>query len=150
MTFNLPINIDSLLRRRTIKTDEDRSWFLVRLAVHPSFSDDGRDAAEQDTQQDKHLENKEKIPDTVQATVQATVQVEQLLLALERDIHRQELQDQVGIANRTHFLAAYLKPALETGLIEMTDPEAPTSPKQRYRRTSTGNALARKLMGSGK
>ncbi len=130
----------------SFETDEDRSWFLVRLAVHPSFSNDGRDAAEQDTQQDKQLENKEKIPDTVQATVQ----VEQLLLALERDMHRQELQDQIGIANRTHFLAAYLKPALETGLIEMTDPEAPTSPKQRYRRTSTGNALARKLMGSGK
>lgn len=60
MTFNLPINIDSLLRRRTIKTDEDRSWFLVRLIVHPSFSNDGRDPAEQGTIQDKHLEYKDK------------------------------------------------------------------------------------------
>ena len=69
---------------------------------------------------------------------------------LTKDMSRRELQTVLGIAHRPHFLAAYLNPALEAGLIEMTLPDKPTSWNQRYRRTPAGEALARQLTESNK
>ena len=43
-----------------------------------------------------------------------------------------------GFASRDKFLKNYLSPALKAGLIEMTDPNSPKSPKQRYRRSKEG------------
>ena len=40
-----------------------------------------------------------------------------------------------------YFRKAYLVPALEAGLIEMTLPDRPTSRAQRYRLAETGKAL---------
>ncbi len=50
--------------------------------------------------------------------------------------------DRVGFRNR------FLKPLLEEDLIEMTIPEKPTSPKQRYRTTESGKKLLSRLMGT--
>lgn len=129
------------------ESDGDRISFLVRLPVRPEFlpgSDEAETAQHRgnSTIQDKKLNNKDKSADTVQAAVQATEQVGRLVLALKGDMHRQELQDRLGITNRAHFLTTYLKPAFESGLVEMTDPETPTSPRQRYRRTPVGESWA--------
>ena len=40
--------------------------------------------------------------------------------------------------NRENFSLTYLKPALEPGLIEMTQPDSPRSPTQEYRLTDKG------------
>nr|WP_317135389.1 hypothetical protein [Pseudomonas oryziphila] len=45
-----------------------------------------------------------------------------------------ELMERLGLSHRHTFRANYLKPALADGLIEMTDPDAPRSPAQQYRR----------------
>ncbi len=37
------------------------------------------------------------------------------------------------LTHRPSFLANYLRPALETGLVEMTHPDSPKSPTQKYR-----------------
>ncbi|BBP60506.1 cell filamentation protein Fic [Pseudomonas sp. St316] len=74
------------------------------------------------------------------ATDQVTDQVARLLQAL-RDGHSlkvNELMVQLGSAHRATFRANYLKPALVAGLIEMTNPQSPNSPVQRYRLTSQG------------
>ena len=52
-----------------------------------------------------------------------------------------ELQAAVGLSHRVHFINAYLNPALAEGLIEMTIPDKPRSPNQRYRLTDKGRAL---------
>ena len=62
-------------------------------------------------------------------------------------MNRPQLQDLLGIGNRPHFVNAYLKPALEAGLIEMTLPDKPKSRKQRYRRTTRGEVLATHVKG---
>lgn len=49
----------------------------------------------------------------------------------------------LGLADRKHFRASVLKPALELGLIEMTIPDKPNSSKQRYRLNERGRGLAR-------
>jgi ATP-dependent DNA helicase RecG len=44
-------------------------------------------------------------------------------------------------SNRTKFRKKVLNPLIEEGLIAMTDPDSPNSPKQRYRTTAKGQAL---------
>ncbi len=43
-----------------------------------------------------------------------------------------ELMEKLGLKSRAAFRKNYLQPALEAGLIAMTDPDAPTSRNQRY------------------
>ena len=51
-----------------------------------------------------------------------------------------ELMAAVGRSNRTKFRELYLSPLLEKGYVEMTDPDRPTSSRQRYRLTEKGRA----------
>ena len=62
-----------------------------------------------------------------------------MLLVHYRDPRsRKELQALLGLKDPDHFRLAYLQPALEAGLIEMTLPKTPRSPLQRYRLTKSG------------
>lgn len=47
----------------------------------------------------------------------------------------------VGISEREDFRKRYLKPALKAGLVEMTQPDSPRSPTQKYRLTAKGHDL---------
>ena len=48
-----------------------------------------------------------------------------------------EAMDALGLRHRPTFLANYLQPALKAGLVEMTQPESPKSPTQKYRVVNT-------------
>ena len=121
----------------TFETDDDRAWFRVRLPVHEKFARAEKEREDEITHQD-----------TEQDTEQVTEQVEDLVIKLTQDMRRRRLQDLLRIAHRPHFLDAYLNPALQAGLIEMTMPDKPTSRHQRYRRTPAGEALARRMKDS--
>lgn len=54
---------------------------------------------------------------------------------------RRELQNALGLKHEDHFREAYLVPALNAGLVEMTIPDKPRSSKQRYRLTGKGRQL---------
>jgi ATP-dependent DNA helicase RecG len=69
---------------------------------------------------------------------QVTAQVGELLEQMNGEMTRQAMQDAVGLAHREHFRKAYLAPALEQGVIEMTLPDKPNSRSQRYRLTAFG------------
>ena len=75
---------------------------------------------------------------TAQVTAQVTGEVQRLLLALDAEMSRQQLLDTLGMTHREHFRSAYLKPALDAGVVEMTLPDKPNSSNQRYRRTALG------------
>ena len=102
-------------------TDDDRSYFLVELPVHPAFAE--AMAHEQ-------------------VTPQVTPQVLELLNVLQGEMTRSQLQERLGLRDRFHFRDAYLLPALEYGLIEMTIPDKTRSSKQKYRLTAKGTAYA--------
>ena len=70
-------------------------------------------------------------------TPQVTPQF-RLLEALSGEMTRQHLQERLELRDSQHFRKAYLFPALQAGLIEMTIPEKPRSSKQRYRLTAAG------------
>ncbi|MCY4166570.1 MAG: putative DNA binding domain-containing protein [Gammaproteobacteria bacterium] len=155
------------------ESDDDRTFFLVRLPVHEQV---GKEVAQQETvqdagqfaEQDNLLEIKQNrnplqvtgqdegqvtVHDTVhdaqQDTAQVTDQVRELVAVLGTEMGRNELQAAMELVNRSHFTTAYLKPALDAGLIEMTLPDKPTSRHQRYRRTVAGQDLAERIKGKG-
>ncbi|MCB1232322.1 MAG: Fic family protein [Verrucomicrobiae bacterium] len=78
----------------------------------------------------------ERLGSTDQVADQVTDQVKALLALMgEGDsLSMKELMKRAGLRHRPTFRANYLTPAIETGLIEMTDPESPRSPRQKYRR----------------
>ena len=140
------------------ESNDDRTSFVVRLPVHqrantgPTGQDTGQDNLMENkekpisTLQDTLMKDKEKTlstpQDTPQDTLQDTKHVERLIAALTGEMNRAELQEAIMLQDRSHFIAAYLEPAIGAGLIEMTLPDKPTSKNQRYRRTAKGEALA--------
>jgi ATP-dependent DNA helicase RecG len=75
---------------------------------------------------------------TPQVTPQVAPQVLALLVKVSGEMTRQELMNALGLKDRWNFADAYLKPALDAGVLEMTAPDKPQSSKQRYRLTGLG------------
>jgi ATP-dependent DNA helicase RecG len=71
--------------------------------------------------------------------------VNRLILALNGEMSRPELQKLVGVKDIGHFREGYLVPALELNIIEMTLPDRPKSKNQRYRLTKKGISLQKQL-----
>lgn len=72
-------------------------------------------------------------------------EVRTLHLALVGEMKRSELQRSLGLGHEEHFRQAYLQPALEAGVIEMTVPDKPRSRLQQYRLTAKGRRLQQRL-----
>ena len=108
------------------ETDDDRTYFLIRLPVHERAAAMAR----------------ARVPVTSQVTGEVTGEVTRevwrLLTALTAEAQRRELQEALGLKHEDHFRKAYLVPALDAGLVEMTLPDKPRSSKQRYRLTEKG------------
>ena len=75
------------------------------------------------------------------STQQVTLQVARLLAACAAETNRATLMAAVGMRDRASFSRNYLRPALDGNLIEMTEPDSPTSPTQKYRLTARGKGL---------
>jgi predicted HTH transcriptional regulator len=75
-----------------------------------------------------------------QVSPQVSPQVEKLLHAVIGEMTREELQNFLGLQDRKSFRELYLAPALAGGLIEMTIPDKPRSPLQKYRLTAQGKS----------
>ncbi len=131
------------------ESDDDRTWFLVRLPVHnAAHSAPTVQRTEQDDEQDTgQATEHETVQDTEHDAQQVTEHVERLVGALAREMGRAELQSVLRLTHRPHFITSYLRPALEAGMIEMTLPDKPTSRHQRYRRTAAGETLAQHTTG---
>lgn len=79
---------------------------------------------------------------TEQVTEHVTEQVRRLILCLkENSLGRQDVMQCLGLSHRPTFLYDYLKPAIQGDLVEMTQPDSPKSPTQKYRLTETGRAV---------
>ncbi|MDR3213441.1 MAG: hypothetical protein LBT71_05935 [Azoarcus sp.] len=82
---------------------------------------------------------------TPQATPQVTAEVQRLLGVVQGEMKRAAIQATLDLKDRKHFQDAYLRPALESGFIEMTLPDKPPSSKQRYRLTTNGQQILQLL-----
>jgi ATP-dependent DNA helicase RecG len=107
-------------------TDNDQTFFLVEFPVHLVFAES--------------LKQKK-------VTMEVTTEVKRLLNTMTGEHSRKELQEMLSLKNADHFRKAYLLPAINAGLVEMTLPDKPKSRLQRYRLTESGQALQKLLMG---
>ena len=105
---------------------------MVRLTVHP--------AAQGELTANPPRDRESPMTGEVAGEVTGEVppNVQRLLANMDGELGRAALQDRVGIQHQDHFRLAYLRPALDAGLIEMTSPQKPQSSKQRYRLTAAG------------
>jgi predicted HTH transcriptional regulator len=71
-------------------------------------------------------------------TGEVTGEVARLILVMNGEMGRREIQAVLGLKHEDYFREAYLTPALQAGLIEMTVPDKPTSRLQKYRLTARG------------
>jgi ATP-dependent DNA helicase RecG len=65
----------------------------------------------------------------------------QLLKACDGEMSRAELMHAVGMKDRVSFSKIYLDAAIADDLIEMSQPNAPKSPTQKYRLTKKGRNI---------
>lgn len=140
------------------ETDEDRSYFLIRLPIHQAFllsNQDTDPVSDQDkqvkTNKNQHLEKNNSLA-SIQVGIQDSVQVRiqdsiQSLLEVfdDNEYSTSELLALLKLKSRPNFVKNYLNKALQENLIEMTIPDKPTSRNQKYRLTQTGKHLLTKL-----
>ena len=90
----------------------------------------------------------ESVASSDQVGRQVSDQVKTLLNCLsgspDTPLSVQQMMATLGLKHRPTFRKNYLKPALDEGLITMTHPESPNSPRQKYRIDSKGLALTSK------
>jgi len=72
---------------------------------------------------------------------EVTGEVRKLLSVMTGEMKRTAIQVALGLKHEDHFREAYLVPALEANLIEMTIQDKPRSSKQKYRLTAKGLAV---------
>jgi ATP-dependent DNA helicase RecG len=68
-------------------------------------------------------------------------EVKKLVQVLSGQMKRTEIQNILDLKHEDYFREAYLVPAIEAGFIEMTIPDKPQSPNQRYKLTQKGESL---------
>lgn len=106
------------------ETDEDRSYFLIRLPIHEGFT--------------------EVEKTTPQVTPQVTPEVTRLIGSLKGEMSRAELMTVLALKDTEHFRKVYLTVAIDEGVIERTIPDKPKSRLQKYRLTELGKKLVSK------
>lgn len=68
--------------------------------------------------------------------------IRRLLAVIEGEMSRGDIMKAMGLKDRVNFTDYYLAPALKIGLVEMTEPNSPRSPTQKYRLTAkAGNMI---------
>ena len=68
-----------------------------------------------------------------------------LLRVFKGDMSVLEMMGALKLGGRRNFLEKYLSPAIELGLVEMTQPNSPRSPTQKYRLTEKGTNMRREV-----
>jgi ATP-dependent DNA helicase RecG len=74
-------------------------------------------------------------------TQQVTQQVRSLLQTVIGEMTRVEIMEALALKDRVNFGRSYLEPALGQALLEMTQPNSPKSPTQKYRITEKGRHI---------
>jgi len=107
------------------------------------------------TRQAENIDNEEVNRDTIgqvtgQVTGQVSEEVKRVILVIDDELRSAEIQNILQLKHREYFRDNYLLPALESGYIEMTFPDSPNHPNQRYRLTTKGIELKNRLLKSKK
>ena len=73
--------------------------------------------------------------------------VVRLLKVMKGEMSMLDMMMALKLGGRRNFLEKYLSPAIELGLVEMTQPNSPRSPTQKYRLTAKGKKVRLEVVG---
>lgn len=113
-------------------TDEERTYFTVILPMHPSALPPWGAMTPGETPLV-----------TTDVLNMLNRKVQDLLAFSQVPRDRASIQKHLGLKNEKHVRARYLRPLVDAGLLELTDPEHPSSRGQKYRTTELGLAALR-------
>ena len=114
------------------ETDEDRTFFLVRLPLHPQFI--------------KEAEGRRRQSAAGQVTGQVAVRVFQFC---EQPRKAGEIQKRLDVKHRQTFRENYLTVFLDKGWLARTIPDKPQSRPQRYQTTQESKRWLRRRRRRG-
>ncbi len=77
-----------------------------------------------------------------------TSQIQRILNTLNEVQSRSEILNKLKLTDKVNFTEKYLQPALKGKFIEMTQPNSPNSPTQKYQLTSLGKMIAKMSKGN--
>ncbi|MBV6654296.1 MAG: hypothetical protein KI786_11095 [Mameliella sp.] len=103
-----------------LETDEQCTYFLTSLPVHPIFEGD---------------QVSDQVNDQVDPLVFKVIEI------CKTPSSRSEILEQLGFKNHFDNYKKYILPALDRGWIEMTVPDKPRSRNQKYRVTELGRTV---------
>jgi len=104
-------------------TDEDRSYFVVELLLHPAFIKGKEPELRPELRPELSLQNK-------------------ILRILKYgDFSKSAIAERIGHKAVSGELNKQVRNLMKAGLIEYTIPKKPNSPKQKYRLTSKGQNI---------
>ena len=114
------------------ETDEDRTYFLIRLPIHKGMVENSEDGCENVIEDvvDEEGEGSKSVSPHVLKLLQ--------FLNAKGELSSKELMDYLQITHRQYFSKGYLKPAVEQGFVEPTIADKLRSPFQKYRLTRKG------------
>ncbi len=124
--------------------DEDHSYFLVRLPVHPAIAQKEAESQRKKRSESRPESRPESGPESgVESGVESDI-TRLILVALGSGIlGKKELAFRLGKSKPTRYLNDLVRKMLRVGLIEYTIPNKPKSRLQKYRLTPKGqNKLA--------
>lgn len=81
---------------------------------------------------------------------QLTGQVKALIQVVDGEMSIQRIMESLRLSVRRTVLKVYLTPAITQGFIEMTQPNSPKSPTQKYRLTEKGKEIQKLLLSDKK
>lgn len=138
------------------ETDENNTYFLCILSVHPLTNSILGSQEELRRDEDKTLEFKNlsdinpylrlsvsKIGDRDQEAIRNSVtpKAKQLLQYCIEPKSRDEIFNKIGLYNNTKNFRNHLKPLIDAGWLQLTLPNTPTSRDQQYLSTALGKEL---------
>ncbi len=137
-----------------IQEENFRTVIWRTLKVNKDAELDVKDQGKYSVNEDDN--NPSTLQAALQATLQATLQaddeiletIKRVVLVMDGEFKRIEIQELLGLRDRVNFVLNYLDPSLEFAVIEMTIPETPKHQEQRYRLTPKGIALKKRLLKS--
>ena len=80
-----------------------------------------------------------------EASGDVAVEIERVIYVLEDEMKRAEIQKVLQLKHDDYFRMYYILPALDVGVIEMTYPDSPNHPKQKYRLTAKGREIKKHI-----
>jgi len=145
----IPVVFDAMRRNGSpdpiFETDDDRTWFQVKLPIHPAFTDKSENLMVNPGDNSIFSQLGSLVSNLVSNLVSGEEIYKEfakiLLFIGSGAFKRDDILRHIGLTNQTYNYRNYIEPLETAGLIEKTFPDKPQSPKQQYILTPKGKAL---------